>query len=146
MRQLSWRVVLTIVSTLLAGCATSSIEMAPDQPDRPWAPATNAAGEKASPEQAGGTTYVLPANSELTEVPSPFGLDRTRTYSLADLIDIAQSNNPLTRSAWNNARNVALAAGIAKSTYLPSLSQRCRIDHRRHDGRNPASASKKRVN
>jgi len=119
--------VLTIVSALLAGCATSSIEMAPDQSDRPWAPATNAAGEiipgaKASPEQAGGGTYVLPANSELAEASSPFGLDRTRTYSLAELIDIAQSNNPLTRTAWNNARNVALAAGIAKSTYLPRLT------------------------
>jgi outer membrane protein len=127
MCQLSWPIVLTIVSALLAGCATSAVEMAPDQPDRPWAPATNAAGEiipgaKASPEQAGGATYVLPANSELAEVPSPFGVDRTRTYSLADLIDIAQSNNPLTRSAWNNARNVALAAGIAKSTYLPRLT------------------------
>jgi outer membrane protein TolC len=28
----------------------------------------------------------------------------------------------LTRTAWNNARNVALAAGIAKSTYLPRLT------------------------
>ena len=127
MCQPSWPIVLTIVSALLAGCATSSIEMAPDQSDRPWAPATNAAGEiipgaKASPEQAGGGTYVLPANSELAEASSPFGLDRTRTYSLAELIDIAQSNNPLTRTAWNNARNVALAAGIAKSTYLPRLT------------------------
>lgn len=125
----SWPIVLTILSALLVGCATSSIEMAPDQPDRPWVPATNAAGEiipdaTASPEQAAGATHVLPANSELAEVPPPFGLDRSQTYSfsLADLIDIAQSNNPLTRTAWNNARNVALAAGIAKSTYLPRLT------------------------
>ena len=127
MCQPSWPIVLTILSALLAGCATSSIEMAPDQPDRPWVPATNAAGEiipgaKASPEQAAGATFLLPANFELAEVPSPFGLDRTRTYSLADLIDIAQSNNPLTRTAWNKAREVALAAGIAKSTYLPRLT------------------------
>jgi outer membrane protein len=127
MCQPSWPIVLTILPALLVGCATSSIEMAPDQPDHPWVPATNAAGEiipgaKASPEQAAGATYVLPTNSELAEVPSPFGLDRTRTYSLADLIDIAQSNNPLTRTAWNKAREVALAAGIAKSTYLPTLT------------------------
>lgn len=129
MCQPSWPIVLTILSALLVGCATSSIEMAPDQPDRPWVPATNAAGEiipggKAPPEQAAGATFLLPVNSELAEVPSPFGLDRTRTYSfsLADLIDIAQSNNPLTRSAWNRARDVALAAGIAKSTYLPRLT------------------------
>jgi outer membrane protein len=127
MCQPSWPSVLVIASALLAGCATSSIEMAPDQPDRPWVPATNDAGEiipdaKALPEQAAGATHVLPANSELAEAPSPFGLDRTRTYSLAELIDIAQSNNPLTRTAWNNARNVALTAGIAKSTYLPRLT------------------------
>ena len=73
MRQPSWLIMLTIVSTLLVGCATSSIEMAPDQPDRPWVPVTNAAGDiipgaKASPEQSAGATYVLPANSELAEV------------------------------------------------------------------------------
>jgi outer membrane protein TolC len=101
--------------------------MAPDQPDRPWVPATNAAGEiipdaKVSPEQAAGAAHVLPVNSELAEVPPPFELDNNRTYSLAELIDIAQSNNPLTRTAWNNARNVALAAGIAKSAYLPRLT------------------------
>jgi outer membrane protein len=127
MCQPSWPILLAIASALLASCATSSIEMAPDQPDRPWVPATNAAGEiipdaKASPEQAAGATHVLPANSELAEVPPPFGLDRSQTYSLADLIDIAQSNNPLTRTAWNNARNVAVAAGIAKSTYLLRLT------------------------
>ena len=129
MCQPSWPIVLTILSALLVGCATSSIEMAPDQPDRPWVPATNAAGEiipggKAPPEQAAGATFLLLVNSELAEVPSPFRLNRTRTYSfsLADLIDIAQSNNPLTRSAWNRARDVALAAGIAKSTYLPRLT------------------------
>jgi hypothetical protein len=96
MCQPSWPIVLAIASALLAGCATSSIEMAPDQPDRPWVPATNAAGEiipdaKASPEQAAGATHVLPVNSELAEVPPPFELDSNRTYSLADLIDIAQS-------------------------------------------------------
>jgi outer membrane protein len=120
MRQLSGRIVLTIVSASLAGCATSSIEMAPDQPDRPWVPATNAAGEiipgaTASPEQSACATYVLPANSELAGLPPPFPLD---PY----LIDIAQSNNPLTRAAWNKAWEVALAAGIAKSTYLPRLT------------------------
>ena len=88
MCQPSWPIVLTILSALLVGCATSSIEMAPDQPDRPWVPATNAAGEiipggKAPPEQAAGATFLLPANSELAEVPSPFGLDRTRTYSFS---------------------------------------------------------------
>src|SRR5271166_635277 len=31
-------------------------------------------------------------------------------------------NNPVTRTAWNEARKVALAAGIAESTYLPRIT------------------------
>jgi outer membrane protein len=54
-------------------------------------------------------------------MPAPLGLDRRKVYSLPELIDIAQSNNPLTRSAWNDARNAALATGIAESAYLPRL-------------------------
>lgn len=49
------------------------------------------------------------------------GLDRRKVYSLPELIDIAQSNNPLTRTAWNGARNAALTTGIAESAYLPKL-------------------------
>ncbi len=127
MRQPSGRILVTVLCALLTGCATSALEMAPDWPDRPWTPATNAGGEiipeaKASPEEPSKANYVLPANSELAEFPAPLALDRGRIYSLAELIDIAQSNNPLTRTAWNNAREVALAAGIAKSTYLPRLT------------------------
>ena len=49
-------------------------------------------------------------------------LDGDRIYSLPELIDIAQSTNPLTRRAWNAAKEVALAAGIAKSAYLPRVT------------------------
>ena len=100
MRQPSGRILVAVLCALLTGCATSALEMAPDWPDRPWTPATNASGEiipeaKASPEESSKATYVLPANSELADVPAPLALDRGRTYSLAELIDIAQSNNPL---------------------------------------------------
>src|ERR1700745_3389417 len=103
MRQPSWLIALTILSALLTGCATSSIEMAPAWPDRPWVPPTDAAGgiipgTTAVPEQPGGATHVLPPNSELAGLPPPFPLDPTHSYSLAELIDIAQSNNPLTRT------------------------------------------------
>ncbi len=127
MRQLSGRILLAFLCALLAGCATTALEMAPEQPDRPWTPATNAVGEimpdaKPSPEDLNKTTHVLPANSTLADLPTPLELDRRRTYSLAELIDVAQSNNPLTRTAWNNAREVALAAGIAESAFLPRLA------------------------
>ncbi len=118
---------LAILSVALAGCATSAIDMAPERPDRPWVPATAASGEitagaKAPPAGPGGADYTLPVNSSLANVPPAPEVDPDRAYSLADLIDLAQSNNPQTRTAWNTAREAALAAGIARSAYLPSLT------------------------
>ena len=125
MRQLRRAVVAAAWSAWLAGCAVSAIGMAPDRPDQPWVPTTTATGEivpgarpsAASPEAG----YVLPANTDLSGLPAPLGLNRSKAYSLPELIDIAQSNNPQTRTAWNDARNAALVAGIAESTYLPRL-------------------------
>jgi outer membrane protein len=127
MRRPSTSAILSILSVSLAGCATSAIEMAPSEPDQPWAPATNASGEiipgaRASSDSTSAKTYVLPANAELASVPPPLEVDNRRSYSLPELINIAQSNNPSTRIAWNNARDVALAAGVAESTYLPRLT------------------------
>jgi outer membrane protein len=127
-----WRsaVLLAFVTLAVpvAGCATSAIVMAPDNPERPWTPATGPngqiiAGERPPPGQAENKTYVLPANRELANIPPPrFDLERRRAYSLPELIDIAQSSNPVTRNAWNDARNAALTAGIAESTFLPRVS------------------------
>ncbi len=49
-------------------------------------------------------------------------IDTAHPYTLAELIDLAESHNPSTRMAWESARNAALAAGIAKAAYLPNLS------------------------
>ncbi len=111
----------------LVGCATSAIDMAPDHPDRPWVPATTAGGEiipgaKAPSPESGRVDYTLPVNTALGNVPATPDIEPEHAYSLAELIDIAQSNNSLTRTAWNNARETALAAGIAKSAYLPNLT------------------------
>jgi outer membrane protein len=119
---------LVLVSLPLAGCANWAVNMAPDHPDAPWTPATNpdgeiVAGERAPPEQPPNSNYVLPSNSNLAGVPPPASdLERRRPYTLPELIDIAQSNNPVTRNAWNDARNAALAAGIAESAFLPLVS------------------------
>jgi outer membrane protein TolC len=108
----------------LADCATSALDMAPDRADLPWTPVTTVTGEimpgkKAAPDRAGG--YVLPSNSSLAETPPP-AIDNGKAYSLPELIDLAESNNPSTRIAWNDARRVALAAGIAESLYLPRIT------------------------
>jgi hypothetical protein len=119
---------------LLAGCATSSLDMAPSRPDQPWTPAVGATGEILPGAKPAATstdlpTYQLPMNEKLATVPSPPEVDHERPHSLAELIDIAQSNNPLTRTAWNTAREAALAAGIARRAYLPKLRYR-RSGHR----------------
>ena len=49
-------------------------------------------------------------------------IDPTRVYSLAELIDIAELNNPRTHIAWERAKQAADRLGIAKSAYYPVLS------------------------
>lgn len=120
----------------LAGCATSSLDLAPERPDQPWVPATTSngaiiAGEHGTTDATRTTSatsalastqgYVLPTNQALATLP-PAMVDSTRTYALPELIDLAESNNTATRIAWNDARRVALAAGIAKSAYLPRIT------------------------
>ncbi len=127
MRRLKRAVAFAIGSIWLAGCATSAVDMAPERSDQPWNPATTATGEiipgAKAPPGSSAPGYTLPSNAEVASVPPPPpGVDLRRVYTLPELIDIAQMNNPLTRTAWNDARKVALAAGIAESTYLPRIS------------------------
>ncbi len=43
-------------------------------------------------------------------------------YGLADLIDVAQKNNPETRIAWELAKKAATDIGMIESTYLPVIT------------------------
>jgi outer membrane protein len=124
------RETLSLVSLVafLAGCATSSLKLAPAAPDVPWTPATAPDGAivaavPSSASAAPENSYVLPPNPKAAGLASGLQeLDRSHSYTLPELIDLAQSHNPLTRIAWQNAREAALAAGIAKAAYLPFLS------------------------
>jgi outer membrane protein len=51
-----------------------------------------------------------------------FSIDASKTYSLAELIDWAESHNPQTRLAWERARAQAAALGIARSELFPTLA------------------------
>jgi outer membrane protein TolC len=42
-------------------------------------------------------------------------IEPDKVYSLADLIDLAEAQNPETRVAWEGARAQAAALGIARS-------------------------------
>jgi outer membrane protein len=113
---------------LLTGCATSSLDLAPAAPNAPWTPKTRTDGEIVAGAPASATaprsdSYVLPSNARAAgQAPAPVDLDQSHSYTLAELIDLAQSHNPSTRVAWENARDAALATGIARAAYLPSIS------------------------
>ena len=127
MRRLESLAVL-MPALIVAGCGTPAIDMAPARPDQPWRPATSADGAIAfgNPQTgaaAPASSYVLPPNPRLATVaPPPPSIDPEHAYTLAELIDIAQSSHPETRVAWDNARRAALSEGIAQSAYLPHLT------------------------
>ena len=110
---------------LLTGCALSALDMGPERPDRPWTPKTTAEGEIIAGEKgvASATTgYVLPENPALAKgLPAP-AINPAKVYSLVDLVDLAESTNPATRIAWDDAKRAALAAGVAGSAFLPQIT------------------------
>jgi outer membrane protein len=51
-----------------------------------------------------------------------FSIDPAKTYSLAELIDLAEVHNPQTRLAWERARAQVAALGVARSELYPTLA------------------------
>jgi outer membrane protein TolC len=95
---------------LCAGCAAwNPLRNAPPSSSRPWAapelPRDSA--ELVQRERAGGPEV---------------SVDPEKTYELPELIDIAQRTNPETRVAWEQARQAAIAVGLAEGTYYPLLA------------------------
>jgi len=58
-----------------------------------------------------------------TSVPTfKMQIDPTKLYGLEELIDVAESNSPRTRIAWETAKQAADRLGIARSDYFPHLA------------------------
>src|ERR1700758_198456 len=51
-----------------------------------------------------------------------YAMDATHPYTLAELVDLAESHNPDTSVAWESAKGRAELLGIAKSTLFPTIS------------------------
>ncbi|HEX4167169.1 MAG TPA: TolC family protein [Bryobacteraceae bacterium] len=51
-----------------------------------------------------------------------FSVDLDKTYSLPELIDMAESHNPETHIAWESARAQLAALGVARSELYPTLA------------------------
>jgi outer membrane protein len=101
---MSWRRHILCGVALSSACLPVWSQRAPVSADRPW--------EAARP----------PLERELRRVPgSELKLDPAATYTLGELIDLAESHNPGTRAAWENAKARANAVGIARSEYLPTI-------------------------
>lgn len=122
---------LLLAGLVLPGCAVNALKTAPQDASAPWTPADETGvaertedGGMPSAVATGSTAKVfsVPANPEVSELQATPDISRDRTYGLPELIDIAQNQNPLTRVAWQQARQAALATGMVEATYLPFIS------------------------
>jgi outer membrane protein len=102
--------VLTL-QLLLAVTVANARNDAPPSSERTWAPPNLPNYEQ---ELAGRSIN----NDEGT---SRVSINPRKIYGLAELIDIAERNNPETRVAWERARQAAGAVGLSESAYYPFL-------------------------
>jgi outer membrane protein TolC len=68
------------------------------------------------------TRYEVPPDSALPFRRDEVAIDASHVYTLPELIDLAQRNNPTTLIAWEQARQAALGVGLVEATFLPELS------------------------
>src|SRR5215467_9192023 len=94
-----------ILLWVLAAEGTVFGQKAPSVPDRPW----DASSAK--------PPFTVPPRLSPVAV-----LDPAKIYTLSELVNIAEQNNPETRVAWENAKARAADLGIAQSTLYPTLA------------------------
>ena len=74
-----------------------------------------------SPELSDYENQLASQRFQEAETGSRVSINPRKTYNLAELIDIAERNNPETRVAWERARQAAAAVGLSESAYYPFL-------------------------
>jgi outer membrane protein TolC len=84
----------------------------PPSSDRAWAP----------PSLPNYERDLASYHSETAEGGSRISINPRKVYNLAELIDIAERNNPETRVAWERARQASAAVGLSESAYYPYLA------------------------
>jgi outer membrane protein len=92
-----------LIPLMLAACAAEA-----------W---SQCAGNVSTAREAAGCTARSTPPPGITTSIEP-----SRPYSLAELIDIAEHNNPSTRIAWERAKQRADQLGIERSAYYPILA------------------------
>ena len=96
---------------LLAIAVANGRNDPPPSADRTWSP----------PNLSNYESELAGQRFKNGEGSSRVSINPRKVYNLAELIDIAQRNNPETRVAWERARQAAAAVGLSESAYYPSL-------------------------
>jgi outer membrane protein len=97
---------LRTIPLLLITVAPLLAQSPPPTPYRPWH----------TPEEG-----QIANDGKRLRQPS-FRIEPDKVYSLAELIDLAETHNPETRLAWESAKAEAAALGIARSELYPTLA------------------------
>jgi outer membrane protein len=98
----SLRKMATMLMALVGG-AIACAQTAPLSPQQPWQGTTNLPAP--------------PPRSAPALVPDP-----SKIYTLPELVNLAEQNNPETRVAWENAKARAADLGISKATLYPTVA------------------------
>jgi len=94
------------ISFLVVSTETVPAQSAPVTPDGPWQTSTE-----------------LKVEADAQNVQGlKFAIDSAKTYSLPDLIDLAEAHNPSTRVSWERARAQAANLGVTRSELFPTLA------------------------
>jgi outer membrane protein TolC len=95
---------LVVLTSLLFFAPAALTQKAPNSPDHPWA--------TPSDWKPGAGARTTPA----------FPPDPAKIYTLAELVDLAEKNNPATRVAWENAKARAADLGVARASLYPTVA------------------------
>src|SRR6266478_5173475 len=102
---------LLTLQLLLAIAVGSARNDPPPSADRTWSP----------PNLSNYESELAAQRFKNAEGTSRVSINPRKIYGLAELIDIAERNNPETRVAWERARQAAAAVGLSESAYYPFL-------------------------
>jgi outer membrane protein len=93
------------------GSALAGDRGAPPSSERVWLP----------PKLSDYENQLADRRFHETENGARIAINPRKVYNLAELIDIAERNNPETRVAWERARQAAAAVGLSESAYYPFI-------------------------
>ena len=95
-----------VISLFVLFTLTVPAQTAPVSPDHPWYTSAERSVEATAPKV---TT-------------SEFAINSAQTYSLSELIGMAEAHNPATRDAWDRALSQAAVMGVTRSELFPTLA------------------------